>query len=89
MSKFFVLSSAIFITESHVCRQHFFGIYVDFKYRFSWTVFDLGRVYVQMKAPDANAEANLARYPQTVLNSWKKRKMHSALGGGWETNAKR
>jgi hypothetical protein len=42
-----------------------------------------------MKAPDANAEANLARYPQTVLNSWKKRKMHSALGGGWETNAKR
>lgn len=37
--------------------------------RISWAAFDLGRVYARMKAADANAEANLARYQQTVLNA--------------------
>lgn len=37
--------------------------------RMSWAAFDLGRVYARMKAADANAEANLARYQQTVLNA--------------------
>jgi multidrug efflux system outer membrane protein len=37
--------------------------------RISWAAFDLGRVYARMKAADANAEANLAHYQQTVLNA--------------------
>jgi multidrug efflux system outer membrane protein len=37
--------------------------------RISWAAFDLGRVYARMKAADANEEANLARYQQTVLNA--------------------
>lgn len=37
--------------------------------RISWAAFDLGRVYARMKAADANAEANLASYQQTVLNA--------------------
>jgi multidrug efflux system outer membrane protein len=37
--------------------------------RISWAAFDLGRVYANIKAADARAEANLARYQQTVLNA--------------------
>ena len=37
--------------------------------RISWAAFDLGRVYARMKAADANEEANLVRYQQTVLNA--------------------
>lgn len=37
--------------------------------RISWAALDLGRVYARIKAADANAEANLAQYEQTVLNA--------------------
>lgn len=37
--------------------------------RISWPALDLGRVYARIKAADANAEANLAQYEQTVLNA--------------------
>jgi multidrug efflux system outer membrane protein len=37
--------------------------------RISWAAFDLGRVYARIKAADANAEASLAQYEQTVLNA--------------------
>lgn len=37
--------------------------------RISWAAFDLGRVLARMKAADAHAEADLAKYQQTVLNA--------------------
>jgi multidrug efflux system outer membrane protein len=37
--------------------------------RISWAALDLGRVYARIKAADANADANLAQYRQTVLNA--------------------
>jgi multidrug efflux system outer membrane protein len=37
--------------------------------RISWPALDLGRVYARIKAADANADANLAQYRQTVLNA--------------------
>lgn len=37
--------------------------------RITWAALDLGRVYARIKAADANAEANLAQYEQTVLNA--------------------
>ncbi len=37
--------------------------------KISWPAFDLGRVYARIKAADAHAEADLARYRQTVLNA--------------------
>jgi multidrug efflux system outer membrane protein len=37
--------------------------------RISWAAFDLGRVYAQIKAADAHADADLAQYQQTVLNA--------------------
>jgi len=37
--------------------------------RISWAALDLGRVYARIKAADAQAEANLAEYEQTVLNA--------------------
>ncbi|MDD1612969.1 MAG: efflux transporter outer membrane subunit [Methylococcaceae bacterium] len=37
--------------------------------RITWAALDLGRVYARIKAADANAEANLAQYRQTVLNA--------------------
>jgi multidrug efflux system outer membrane protein len=37
--------------------------------RISWAFLDLGRVYARIKAADANAEASLAQYQQTVLNA--------------------
>jgi multidrug efflux system outer membrane protein len=37
--------------------------------RISWAALDLGRVYARIKAADANADANLALYEQTVLNA--------------------
>ncbi|MGR8953692.1 MAG: efflux transporter outer membrane subunit, partial [Gammaproteobacteria bacterium] len=37
--------------------------------RISWAALDLGRVYARIKAADANAEASLAQYEQTVLNA--------------------
>lgn len=37
--------------------------------RISWAALDLGRVYARIRAADANAEADLARYRQTVLNA--------------------
>jgi len=37
--------------------------------RISWAALDLGRVYARIKAADAQAEANLAAYEQTVLNA--------------------
>lgn len=37
--------------------------------RISWAAFDLGRVYARIKAANAHAEADLARFQQTVLNA--------------------
>ncbi|HYE36324.1 efflux transporter outer membrane subunit [Methylocaldum sp.] len=37
--------------------------------RISWAFLDLGRVRARIKAADANAEANLASYEQTVLTA--------------------
>lgn len=37
--------------------------------RITWAAFDLGRVLARMKAADAHAEADLAKYQQTVLNA--------------------
>lgn len=37
--------------------------------RISWAALDLGRVYARIKAADAQAEASLAQYEQTVLNA--------------------
>ncbi len=37
--------------------------------RISWAAFDLGRVYARIKAADAHAEGDLARYQQTVLSA--------------------
>jgi len=37
--------------------------------RISWAAFDLGRVYAHMKAADAHAESDLAKYQQTVLTA--------------------
>ena len=36
--------------------------------RISWAAFSISRVYAQIKAADARAEADLANYEQTVLN---------------------
>jgi multidrug efflux system outer membrane protein len=36
--------------------------------RISWAAFNLNRVFAQIKAADAHAEADLASYQQTVLN---------------------
>ncbi|MGZ8238257.1 MAG: efflux transporter outer membrane subunit [Methylobacter sp.] len=37
--------------------------------KISWAALDLGRVYANIKAADAHAEASLAQYEQTVLNA--------------------
>ena len=37
--------------------------------RISWAFLDMGHVYARIKAADANAEAGLAQYQQTVLNA--------------------
>lgn len=37
--------------------------------RITWPAFDLARVYARIRASDAQAEANLALYEQTVLNA--------------------
>ena len=37
--------------------------------KISWAALDLGRVYANIKAADAHAEASLAQYQQTVLNA--------------------
>ncbi|WP_150047282.1 efflux transporter outer membrane subunit [Methylomonas rhizoryzae] len=37
--------------------------------KISWAALDLGRVYAQIKAADARAEASLANYEQTVLTA--------------------
>ena len=37
--------------------------------RITWPALDLGRVYARIKAANANAEASLAQYQQTVLTA--------------------